>query len=469
MADGDIVSMADHAWQRGGKDFDLVSATKVKPEPVRWLWPDWLSLGKLHLLAGSPGTGKTTIAVSLAAAITTGAAWPDCASGGGGSNKPGDVLIWSGEDGIADTLLPRFLAAGGDPRHLHFAGAVSDSGRDRPFNPASDLPKLIAAARTMPSLKLIVLDPVVAVIVGDSHKNSETRRDLQPVVGMAEELDVAVLGITHLSKGTTGREPLERVMGSIAFAAVARVVLATVKARDPQQPHRLVRAKSNLGPDRGGLEYSLLGAPVPGHDFHAQRVDWGQPLDGSAHELMAIEGEEDDAVTLAREFLEVMLAKGPVAVRELKPTALAHGHKWRTVERAKSNLRIKAVKQVGGAWYWALPAEADPDEDQQHRRQDGCGGVGEDGGDAPLFEADAATTPQDRHTDVGGGVVDADLLRQIADLEDSIAAKREQVKTLASLQHRTGEPEGELRQMEQRLKALQQSLARSGQEGEDHG
>src|SRR5215475_12266442 len=140
MADGDILSMADRAWQRADNDFDLVSAAKVKPEPIRWLWPDWLSLGKLHLLAGSPGTGKTTIAVSLAAAITTGAAWPD-----GGTCQPGDVLVWSGEDGIADTLLPRFLAAGGDPRHLHFAGAVSDGGRDRPFNPASDLPRLITA------------------------------------------------------------------------------------------------------------------------------------------------------------------------------------------------------------------------------------------------------------------------------------------------------------------------------------
>ncbi len=202
---------------------------------------------KLHLLAGSPGTGKTTIAVWMAAAVTVGAAWPD-----GGQPEKGDVLIWSGEDGIADTLLPRFLAAGGDPKRLHFAGSVTDQGSARPFDPATDIPKLVTGAKGLPELRLIILDPVVAAVSGDSHKNTETRRGLQPVVDMAEELNVAVLGITHLSKGTSGREPLERVAGSIAFGAVARVVLATVKPADPDAPRRVVRAKSNLGPIQAG-------------------------------------------------------------------------------------------------------------------------------------------------------------------------------------------------------------------------
>ena len=250
---------------------ELMSAASVKAERVRWLWDGWLAHGKLQLVAGSPGTGKTTIALSKAGTITVGGQWPD-----GTRAEKGDVLIWSGEDGIADTLLPRFLAAGGDPKRLHFAGDVRERGRSRPFDPATDMPKLVAACRTLPELKLIVLDPVVAAVTGDSHKNTETRRGLQPVVDMAAELDVAVLGITHLSKGTSGRDPLERVAGSIAFGAVARVVLATVKSADPDAPRRLVRAKSNLGPDTGGFEYTLFGAPVPGHDFHAQRVEWGR-------------------------------------------------------------------------------------------------------------------------------------------------------------------------------------------------
>ena len=465
MADGDILSMADRAWQRTD-GLECVSAARLKPEPVRWLWPHWLSLGKLHLLAGSPGTGKTTIAVSHAAAITAGAAWPDGASGGGAS-EPGDVLIWSGEDGIADTLLPRFLAAGGDPNRLHFAGAVSESGRSRPFNPATDLPKLIGAARTMRGLKLIVLDPVVAVIVGDSHKNSETRRDLQPVVGMAEELDVAVLGITHLSKGTTGREPLERVMGSIAFAAVARVVLATVKARDPRQPHRLVRAKSNLGPDRGGLEYTLLGAPVPGHDFHAQRVDWGQPLDGSAHELMAIEAPDEEAGTLSevRAFLEDLLAGGPVATREVRMAATEHGHKWRTVELAKAELDISAKKGAGGRWYWALPSKADSAPELQYSKPDHVCGVDSEAGSGVKQQHrkldhvrgvdGKATPPNERRQE---------LEHQIGDLEDSIVRHKEAMAMLASLCHPIGEAREQLRVMEGDLSTLKQTLSQlSGQ------
>lgn len=355
MVDDNILRMADRAWS-GERSVELLPATKFKPQPIHWLWPQWLARGKLHLLAGSPGTGKTTICVSLAAAITRGADWP-----GRGQAEPGDVLFWSGEDGIRDTLVPRFLAAGGDPSRLHFAGDVSESGHNRTFDPAEDLRTLIKSARELPELRMVVLDPVVATLTGDSHKNSETRRGLQPVVSLAEELDVALVGITHLSKGTLGREPLERVIGSIAFAAVARVVLATVKARDPNTPHRLIRAKSNLGPDRGGVEYHLMEAPVPGHDFHAQRVEWGQPLDGSAMDLMAIEGPEEelDGRDAAEAFLREVLAAGPAATQQIKDAAERIGHKWRTVERAKAHLGIVAVKggEFGLAWSWQFPAE----------------------------------------------------------------------------------------------------------------
>jgi putative DNA primase/helicase len=454
MADDNIIGMADRAWTESKSHFEVLPATRFKPEPIRWLWPQWLARGKLQLLAGSPGTGKTTIAVALAAAVTTGAAWPD-----GGHADLGDVLFWSGEDGIADTLVPRFLAAGGDLNRLHFAGDVTDGRRSRAFDPAEDLPRLIAAVRDMRDLKLMVLDPVVSTVTGDSHKNTETRRALQPIVDMATKLDMAVIGITHLSKGTSGRDPLERVAGSIAFGAVARVVLATVKARDPKHPHRLVRAKSNLGLDHGGIEYNLLAAPVPDFDFPAQRVEWGQGLEGSAHDLMSIEqDEEENAISEAGAFLKDLLAEGPTPTREVRAAIMANGHKWRTVERAKSDLGVKATKGVGGGWYWSLGDEPLPGGDQ-HRRLIERGGV-----------AANPASPLDNPAshDGGGGVVDEErayrrdrLEFEIGELENDIRRKKEQIGILTSYERPTTDQKLELFQMERKLKGLRQLLAQT--------
>jgi putative DNA primase/helicase len=225
---------------KAGPSVSILPATAYTPEAVRWLMDGYLALGKLHLLAGAPGTGKTTIAIAMAAIVSAGLRWPDDSM-----CEAADVLIWSGEDGVADTLLPRLLVAGGNPKRVHFVDAVTEHGKARPFDPSTDMPALVSAARGLPNLKLMVLDPVVSAVAGDSHKNTETRRGLQPVVDLAAQLDCCLLGITHLSKNTSGREPLERVAGSIAFGAVARVVLATVKPADRDEPRRLVRAKQH--------------------------------------------------------------------------------------------------------------------------------------------------------------------------------------------------------------------------------
>jgi putative DNA primase/helicase len=351
-----------------GPSVSLLPGSAFTPEAIRWLWRDWLARGKFHILAGAPGTGKTTIGLSLAAAISSGGHWPD----GSDVGDAGDVLIWSGEDGVSDTLLPRLLASGADQKRVHFVGSVGDGEKRRPFDPASDMPHLRKAAADLTNIRLLILDPVVAAVTGDSHKNTETRRGLQPVVDLGAELDCAVLGITHLSKNTSGREPLVRVAGSLAFGAVARVVLLTIKDADREKPRRLVRAKSNLGPDDGGVAYVLFGAPVPGCNFSAQRVDWGEILEGTARELMACEQPDDsgDALEDAEEFLLDILRDGPVATKEIRAAASAHGHKPRTVDRAKQNLTITATKAgFDGGWAWKLPEAAkyaNTDEERQH-------------------------------------------------------------------------------------------------------
>lgn len=154
----------------------LVNARDLTPEAVRWLWQGWLALGKVHVLAGAPGTGKTTLAMAIAAIFTTAGRWPD----GTRCAEAGSVLVWSGEDDPADTLLPRLLAAGAARERCFFVGGTRDAdGNVRPFDPATDLDDLGAAIEAIGDVRLLVIDPIVSAVTGDSHKNTEVRRALQ--------------------------------------------------------------------------------------------------------------------------------------------------------------------------------------------------------------------------------------------------------------------------------------------------
>jgi putative DNA primase/helicase len=366
---------------------EITTGASLVPRPVDWLWSGWLAKGKLHILAGSTGTGKTTIAIALAAVLTLGGRWPD------GTLAPrGDVLVWSGEDDASDSLLPRLLAHGGDPSRVHFIGNMVEAGERRPFDPSRDIPALVEAARRLHSVRMLVLDPIVLAVSGDSHKNAEVRRGLQPLVDFAAEAGSAVLGITHFTKGTTGREPIERVTGSLAFGALARLVLATAKPAEAKSKRRLVRTKSNIGPDGGGYEYELVQQPLAGFDFGAQRVAWGGPIDGSAWELLnEVEQFKEDstasAQSTAEEFLRETLDGGAVSVKQLKSAAEANCLVWRTVERAKKSLGIVALKPgMKDGWLWQLPeAEGDgktrtPPRTSEDSQQNGLAFFGEDGG-----------------------------------------------------------------------------------------
>ena len=193
----------------------LVSGDSLTPQPIAWLWNGWLALGKMHLLAGAPGQGKTTIAIAFAATVTVGGRWPD-----GSRCDVGNVLIWSGEDDPADTLLPRLLAAGGNGSRVHFVTGSRINGELQAFDPARDMQALRAEAERIGDVRLIIVDPVVSAVTGDSHKNTEVRRALQPLVDMASSINAALLGITHFSKGGQGGDPSQRVIGSVGFTAV---------------------------------------------------------------------------------------------------------------------------------------------------------------------------------------------------------------------------------------------------------
>lgn len=338
----------------------LVNGADLTPEPVRWLWPDWLALGKLHILAGAPGQGKTTIALAVAATLTIGGRWPD-----GSRCSPGNVLIWSGEDDPADTLLPRLIASGADRTRCYFVSGTRIDGEVEAFDPARDMAALEEQAQAIGGIKLLIVDPVVSAVAGDSHKNTEVRRALQPLVDLGSRLDAAVLGISHFSKGGAGSDPASRVVGSIAFTAVARVVLvaAKVKAEDGEQDQDrriLARGKSNIGPDDGGFEYAIEQAePLPG--IHASHVTWGKSVAGSARDLLAEPTEQESAsdgksaVDAAAAFLLEALADGLTPTKTVQAEAKDAGVSWASCKRAAENLRVVKRKGDGGLWYWKLP------------------------------------------------------------------------------------------------------------------
>lgn len=361
---------------------ELLCAADIQCVPIRWLWPGWMARGKLHILAGSPGTGKTTIAGCCAAVVSRGGQWPD------GTRAPlGNVLIWSGEDDPADTIVPRLRVAGADLSRIFIIGSTRDANGERqPFDPATDIPALEYEAQRMGGVSLLIADPVVSAVTGDSHKNTEVRRALQPMVNLAARLGAAILGITHFSKGSGGREPLERVTGSIAFGALARIVMVTAKQAidGDENPKRLLaRAKSNIGPDGGGFAYQLEQVDIEG--MTASKVQWGGTLQGTARQLLNVAetDEEDDgelsAQDEAREWLRGELSEGDRGATELKAEANRAGIAWRTIERAKAELRVRSVKLAAG-WRWKLPDDQ-PRQDRQETQRgnlDGVDGLGSD-------------------------------------------------------------------------------------------
>ena len=352
------VTATTTAARRPAPGVALTRADAIALEPIGWLWDGWLARGKVHLVAGAPGTGKTTLGLAVAAILTRGGAWPD------GTQAPtGDVALWSGEDTPGDVLVPRLLAAGADPHRVHLVSGFTSERGARPFDPATDIDALSARLATMdPAPLLLVVDPLVSAVTGDSHKNAEVRSSLQPLVDLAATRGVAVLGVSHFSKGTQGRDPTERVTGSLAFGALARVVLATAKMPEEQGGGcLLVRTKSNLGPDSGGFAYHLVPVELPDHPgISATRVVWGEALEGSARDLL---GRADERPTpgSVRDLSEVesfvrgSLAAGAVSARTMQEDANAAGYSWDRVKRVAHRIGVERRKEgYQGEWIWSI-------------------------------------------------------------------------------------------------------------------
>jgi putative DNA primase/helicase len=347
---------------------DLICGSDIQPEPVEWFWEGWLAAGKVHILGGAPGTGKTTISMGLAATVTTGGRWPDS------SRCPvGNVVIWSGEDAPEDVLIPRLIESGADVKRVFFVGDVRENCETRSFDPSRDTAVLLHKIAQVGNVRLLIVDPIVSAVAGDSHKNAEVRRSLQPLADLATSMRCALLGITHFSKGTGGRDPVERLTGSLAFGALARVVMVAAKHQEQGEDGKAVRvflrAKSNIGPDDGGFEYDLHQTEMDGHPgIIASTVLWGKAIEGSAREILATaetvpQNDEVGTVDTVEIWLSQIITEegGNMDRRDVMRAAEAMGYKQRTVHRARERLGV-LVKQTGFGKdkrsLWTLPNHA---------------------------------------------------------------------------------------------------------------
>ncbi len=322
---------------------------RVESRPVRWLWPRRAAVGKVTLLAGDPGLGKSFVSLDLAARVSTGVL-----PGPAGACEPGphDVLLLSAEDDPGDTIRPRLEKLRADLSRVHCVRGVrlDESPRVHALALDTHLAQLADCMTLMSSPKLVIVDPISAYMGKvDSHNNAETRGLLAELARFAEHFQVAVVCVTHLNKSGAQGKAVYRAMGSLAFTAAARIVLLVSKHPDDPAKRLVVPVKNNLTRDAESLVYRI-------EDDTLAWVD--EPCAYTADDLesSADTADKPDALGEAMDWLAATLADGPKAAREVIAEAREDGISEQTMRRAKRTLCVRAIRPDGqtGPWSWTM-------------------------------------------------------------------------------------------------------------------
>jgi putative DNA primase/helicase len=323
----------------------------ITPEPLRWLWPGRIPVGKVTLLIGDPGLGKSLLTIDIASRVTRGTPFPDDTS-----CETGAVIMASAEDDPADTIRPRLDAANADVLRVHTLEGVRTTLNDgntceQRFHLGTGIAALEGVLLRIPGVRLIVIDPISAFLGNtDGKANAEVRGLLSPLAALAARHHVAILCVTHLRK--SAGTAIHRSIDSIAFTAAARASWAV--APDPSEPERrlMLSVKQNLGPDTGGLAFRIV------NENGLPRLRWEKgAVNLTANDVLgSMEGRESqDALREAESWLSEQLASGPVPAQKIQTEAEAAGLSWATVRRAKATLSVVAKKSsYGGGWEWRL-------------------------------------------------------------------------------------------------------------------
>ncbi len=336
----------------------LLTMADVEARSVNWLWPQRIALGRLTLLVGRPGDGKSFLTVDMTARVSTGSPWPD-----GAPCPRGSVILISAEDDPADTVRPRLDAHRADVGRVHLLRAVKrtdDDGREsEAMFSLGDIDALEAALEQCNDCKLVVVDPIGSFLGGrtDAHRDNEVRSVLAPVAALAEKYGAAVVVVAHTRKSVSASAD-DSAMGSRAFTGIARAVWHL--SRDGEDKHRrlLLPGKSNIAPEQGGLAFSIGGEPAA---VHWERDPVAMTADDAIAKATGDDGQQS-ALAEACTWLECFLEDGAKTSKQVQDTARADGIAPRTLRRAKEKLGVLAGPAgFGSAWVWQLPEPTDED------------------------------------------------------------------------------------------------------------
>ena len=334
-----------------GDRLPSVNLGDIQSQELEWFWDNRFPLGTLNIIAGEPGATKSFWTLDIAARVTTGRPWP-CIED---DNPSGSVLLVCCEDSLEHTVKPRLEAAGADTNKIDvISSVVNGQGKRRLFNIEHDLQLLEEHIKS--DTRLMVFDPVSAFVGGAGFSmNTKVRSILDPLSHFASCHQITIFLVTHFNKNNRASS-LNRILGSVGQTAVART--AWEISNDPQNKYRklLIPLKANLSKKPTCLAYQIKNGHI---EYEPEPID-----------VDAIESWRPSRPTPrldeAVEWLEEVLADGPVESAQILKMAAEAGLAEDTLRRAKNKLHVSAYKvgnNENAHWYWTLPITVESADD----------------------------------------------------------------------------------------------------------
>ena len=318
-------------------ELKIISMDEVPVEEVEWLWYPYIPFGKLTIIHGDGGEGKTTLILQLAALLSRGEKLP-CDST---EREPIKVIYQTAEDGLGDTIKPRLLADNADCSQIKVI--------DESEATLTMLDERIEKAIVETGARALILDPVQAYIGAkvDMNRANEVRAILSQLGRIAGQYRCAIILVGHLNKAQ-GNKSNYRGLGSIDFQATARSVLIVGRLKDNPQIRVMVQDKSSLAPE---------GEPIAFELDKENGFRWLGHYDISVDDLLSGIPKEKKSEQ-AENLILAYLSKGKYPQKKLVKKAQAIGISKRVLDEAKKALNVRSLKE-GSQWYWEIPEKTE--------------------------------------------------------------------------------------------------------------